>query len=844
MKSGRIALISLMLALVAWLFFTWPLPRYITSGIPSSSQNVEKNSVRTMIPGDHLQLLYHFWLFTDMLRGSTPWFYNVYEFNLGDDHAREHRTAGFFPFFVFHAAGETLAGHAFGYNFASFIAVWLLVWSTAFLVRRYATHAGVLWTATLVGSLLPYRWATLLGGSPSGFSLMWIPLFLLGLDIVVRDFRLGGGVFALAVALLMSLSDMHALFFTLLIAPFWCIFALAARPAFNWRGRDDYLRLLRALLPMLVLPVFAVIYQALWRARTAGTVLPSGRSYGEVALFSPSAIGFIDARIQGPSSYIYIGLPLLILLAAGLIAACVAVRRGRREARAFIPLVLLILALLGIGSLALGTNGPFRGLLLVAVRKLVPPYSMLRQPAKIFVLMPPLLAVASALSLTALFRFIPNRHGRNALFAFSLVLIALNFDRRVCPTICLLDREQGAYQAVAEYARAEGRLPRALVLPLWPGDQINSSPYQYYALLYRLRMVNGYHPLVGKDYLDEYRRLRVINQGLLSDGDADRLLDRGIDALLLHEDAYPETVSPFGVSVTLDRLLSHPRLDPLGRDGSVWAFRILPADRARKPAQRDPGFYFPARRWEAETFSPPTVRTTADDRGTEFVTLKPGAGEMKTSPCRVVPAPDLRWMIRARGRGVLMVETAGPMTPIASRTIHVASSAWAWLASPLPENVARKPIQLALRADVGSADVDMALLAAGDWLSLGPGESARIPADRFFHAGWSDPETGAVHFRKDYEPTWIVFYGPKQPLERGTYEASLDFSSPATAGTEIGRVNVRLRESDPVTWHPLRAGEPWRVRFTQEDHLPVSLELYFTREADMTVRAVTFTRVR
>ena len=42
---------TLFAVLLVWLLFTWPLPRHFSDGVPSSSQNVERGAVRTMI--DH-----------------------------------------------------------------------------------------------------------------------------------------------------------------------------------------------------------------------------------------------------------------------------------------------------------------------------------------------------------------------------------------------------------------------------------------------------------------------------------------------------------------------------------------------------------------------------------------------------------------------------------------------------------------------------------------------------------------------------------------------------------------------------------------------------------------------
>ena len=88
MKLRRTLLLSFLITLIVWVLFTWPLPLYLFTGIPSGAKNVEKHHVRTMIAGDHLQLLYHFWLAGDMACGRTPLFHDVYQFNAGDDKER------------------------------------------------------------------------------------------------------------------------------------------------------------------------------------------------------------------------------------------------------------------------------------------------------------------------------------------------------------------------------------------------------------------------------------------------------------------------------------------------------------------------------------------------------------------------------------------------------------------------------------------------------------------------------------------------------------------------------------------------------------------------------------
>ena len=97
MKPSKRFLLSILVSLTVWTLFSWPLPRHLFSAIPLSAQS-HGTRIRAMAPGDHLQLLYHFWLFSDMIEGKTPFFSNPYEFNTGDDTARHRLDPFFFPF--------------------------------------------------------------------------------------------------------------------------------------------------------------------------------------------------------------------------------------------------------------------------------------------------------------------------------------------------------------------------------------------------------------------------------------------------------------------------------------------------------------------------------------------------------------------------------------------------------------------------------------------------------------------------------------------------------------------------------------------------------------------------
>ena len=99
-----------------WMLFTWPLAKQFSRAIPWTGDRAGGATVQELVPGDHLQLLYHFWLMRDMLAGHTPWFANVYEFNLGDDAARIESGAYYAPFSLVYAALAGWGGDAWGWN--------------------------------------------------------------------------------------------------------------------------------------------------------------------------------------------------------------------------------------------------------------------------------------------------------------------------------------------------------------------------------------------------------------------------------------------------------------------------------------------------------------------------------------------------------------------------------------------------------------------------------------------------------------------------------------------------------------------------------------------------------
>lgn len=602
------AAISFALTLLVWIVFSWPLPRHVFAAIPYVAAGVLEpdphlagpvegaDLIHEMEPGDHLQLLYHFWLFEDMLTGHTPWFHNLYEFNLGDDAARRETGAYYFPFSFFFAAGDVLAGRAFGWNFAGFISLWLTLLMTCGLLRRYRTPEPWAWLLGVVSIALPFRWYTLLGGSPAGLAMCWPPMLMLGLDIAVREDRWRGGALAGLALLLSAWTDTHAFFFGSLLCPCWCVVSLILREQFPWRRIASYLRIAAALLP-----VAAALALAMLTTRNmTGTVDTAGlkqRPDREVLLSSPTPEGLFSWHTLGVSNHIFLGVCLAVILLTGLLAMLTLRLRGRQDGRRLIAMLMVIAGMIGITLLAVGLSGWHEGYVFRQARRFIPHYGMIRQCGKIFCLMPTLIAVALAWSVQSILALARLRQIATMFCATLLLGALVEFRAHYNVRLTTLLKSNEAYSAIADDARAGAGRPHALVLPFWPGDSHFASVYQYYCSLYRIRMVNGYRPFVPGSYrIDYFRSIASANEGDLSDAQLDDLQKRGVNYIVLHEDLFPEKVSPRPVTWTLKQLLNHPRLKLLAHHGTVWSWRIEREPHPVTPAGTSWTTWFPTQK--------------------------------------------------------------------------------------------------------------------------------------------------------------------------------------------------------------------------------------------------------
>lgn len=764
-RSGFIGLL-LLAGLLLWMAAAWPLPRYFTQAIPQTNLNTGTQVVRPIAPGDHLQLLYHFWLGLDAVSGCSPFFHNVYEFNLGDDSARLQPDLYYLPFSLAYAALAPLAGHAAGWNAAGLASVLFGVGMLGLLARRFTASAGIAFLAAILAATFPYRWITLFTGSPTGFAIALPPLLFYGLDRAIRDRSAWGGLLAGIAIFSAYTADLHTFYFCTLAAPGFGLLSLGmARPSPRTWVREIR-PLIPPLLPFVLLFAAAVLISEWMTHHLSESVMAGGRTLAEMASYSPPAIGLVSTARAGMANHVFFGIPLfallLVLLAVWFLPRP---RRGDADpAPAFaerLAVGALAAAIAAVILLALGIHGPFEGLPVRLIRKVVPKYTMIRQTVKIYTLMPALLAPLLALLLTRLFQT-----ARRSAFGAAAALLALFLAAwmvlqnlaQTDPGFCRLPRRNAAYEAVAGDDTANaGRPAQALAIPLWPGDSHWTSLCEYAIMLSRVRLVNGYAPAVPADYFTGiFQKYESLNQGRATDDQLDSLLDLGVRHLLLHANAIPEKVSPFPPAATLRALTAHPRLSLIADDGLTFAFRILP---------KHPVEHVPHANWTD------TLHTSLRHwRWDPPLDIPAGQSSSRLFRAPVFPAPDLRFLLNLSD-GSTQPLLAPHGREGSARLTHPIAGLPDWLQAELPS-----PTGGVLTAVSGPVRIAHLLLTAGDLPAPGPDGAIRIPPALLYHLGHSSPGVPSVSLDPETVPAGRILYGPNLPVPPGIYDITLDWS--------------------------------------------------------------------
>ena len=705
----------------------------------------------------------------------------------------------------------------------------------------------------LISIAFPYRWIAQLGGSPGGYAMTYVPLIFLGLAIAVQSFRLYGGIIAGAGLLLACLGDVQVFFFSVLSIPVFCLIVAFADESPFYRFLPRCRGWSLSLSPLLLFLACAFGYRFLLQPFIRTSVMSGGRSEAEVNINTPDFSGLFGGPDGVNNWHIYIGPSIAVFLFVGFICQLMGTKMidlpvDRMHSRRRLATFLLVsFWCMFVICLALAFQGPLEGVLYRISRVVIPPYSYIRQPVRIFCLMPTLLGLACVLSLDTLGKSSHFALWKNYLVAGVGAVIMTDYALQVRATVCVLDREQAAYRAVVDDATARGEIPRAIAVPLWPGDSDWSSIYQYYSTLYRLRLVNGYSPVVTEEYFKNvFRQFESLNQGFITAEQVRNLAEMDVGYVLVHENAFPEKVSPFPVRVTIDRLMDHPSFVLLARAGEVWAFRVLPdaADSGFLQEPKDKVYCLAADRIvdlaQCVTDKAMVVHDSQGARG-KFVCLSEEGQTIRTRAWKYAGERGLQWNIRVRGEGTLLVGTEQDEIPLSAAYCEIKSVDWTWIGVPVKIDGGFGRMVLELELERGRLELDLAYLGI-PVVHLGVGDELAVrPAD-LFHAGYSTPDSGAVHFHRARDPDLAILYGPHLPLAPGYYQFIMEIESDAIRGVPLGTLRA---SSKWVAARPLAIMEAgttvWDLRVTED--LPMRFEFVYSRKADLSINSILLRRL-
>ena len=199
--------------LVLGVAFTWPLARHIGTDVLYTHQAHPGYERVPIAQGDHLQLLYTFWLFTDSVHEGRAPLTDHYEFRDGSPPAFFFQPS-LLPLLTFLLSPLGLIASYNLLTLLSFVAAGL---ATHLLLRleiedRWAAFAGA-----LVVALFPYRVAQL-AGHAIGFLSFLIPLYLYFFERSLRATRRAGWVLAAGVTFFFAgAMEFHVVYYLALL---------------------------------------------------------------------------------------------------------------------------------------------------------------------------------------------------------------------------------------------------------------------------------------------------------------------------------------------------------------------------------------------------------------------------------------------------------------------------------------------------------------------------------------------------------------------------------------------------------------------------------------------------
>ncbi len=626
------------------------------------------------------------------------------------------------------------------------------------------------------------------------------------------------------------------------------------------RLRADLPSLLRSraavFLPVLLTAAaaMALIYYE-QHTKISGSSIGGGRSYQEVKIYSPGLRSFLPGDFSDAEKILYPGLAAFVLTLLYLMFArriAVLKEGGRGLLLSFFFWGGLIAALLAIGPRGEHISPLFR-----VFRDLVPLYDLSRAPSRIYLLTAVALALGTAGGTDIIGRLLPHRWGKPAVAVIFLLLLG-DYLPPSRPGLSRLPLENNVYRRAADDLGG-GRL---MDVPIWPGDSAWSSLYLYYATLYGTPTINGYSPIVPRDYFSTvFAPLEDINLGEIGEEEYRRLADLKVRFLVFHEEAFPPKVSPYPFQFSLDNLRNSPYLEFVRREGSLWLFRLK--EGAVSPEYAPGAASVMGKVFEAEDVSRPPGEIRAEPSapggrvadypsGPPFQMNRPfpGKGKYPTGRYRLqafflepqgAESGGVRLEVVHRESGDTLATT-----PVTSGLQEYSEGSTIFALDGSFELDRPTPIAFRLSSDGrGPLSWDFLYLLHEDE----PEPRWSYEAEDLIHMGLTVDRTGAgggqvVQLLPDRDPSDFVLVGPDRMLPEGRFRATLRYripgnprGSPGSFEAGLSNTSRPLSQKDLPSRHP-REEQEVSLAFHLTRPAPVRFRVYYNRSGEVLLDSI------
>jgi hypothetical protein len=607
------------------------------------------------------------------------------------------------------------------------------------------------------------------------------------------------------------------------------------------RLRQDARRLLfargrRYVLHVLLIACTLAFLMIVKKTVFAPSVAGGGRSFPEVAAFSPGPAGLLSPTSTNAEKMVYLGIVALLLAAAGAVCARKIVDPRRRLLVAFFGGTFALGTLLAVGPHL--TVFPLYHLLYTTV----PMFNFPRVTGRLLTVAAVGFAALAAAGLAGL-RAWGGRWAGVLTIACLLPLVA-DYLPRHRPGLTTLPASHPVYDALAR-EKTPGEV--ILELPIWPGSSAWSSLYLWYTTRYRNRLLNGYSPAAPHDYVENiFRPLYPLDFGELRRPQYELLSRLGIRFIVFHEEDYPPKIGAYPFPFAAANLAESPYLEAVAAEPPLRLFRLRQAPPAAEAAfvRVSPvGSLYEAE----EATVPPGVRSADNLASGGAVAASPSGKPRplgRAFPNRVYPTGSYRVRARflAEGPGPRPTLTLVVREPESGKVLGSAAGSPGDnggtfdLVAPVAFS---KPTGIA--AEVFTDGAGPVLWDFLDvTFSADPEPRLAFEIEDLWHMGRpvarSEASSGlAVQLIPGYHPRDFTFSGPDRVLPAGAWIATLRYrTAPASAAAgeffEVSRSNV----TEPLARVPLPAapdGTAWQsidLPFALPRSAPIQFRVPFT----------------